>query len=123
MGYGPGDQMLNPHQCLPTTAVHWLLKLKLNIDQVKEVLRLPSIKSIGGQRLMRLIANWMDSEVAPGAKINPVDQLDNLLPLVDIPSITESSMWNFMCENHVIITNQECRLFPPTFLVLRINWD
>ncbi len=109
--------------CLPllSTDIPRLLTLKLNINQLKEVLRLPSIKAIGGEHQLRLVANWMDSEVAPGAKINPVDQLNNLLPLVDIPSITESSMWNFMCENHIIITNQECRLFPPTFLVLRIN--
>ncbi len=57
----------------------------------------------------------MDSEVTPGAQINPVDQLDNHLPLVDLLSITETSMWNLMRENHVIIKNQECRLFPPTF--------
>ncbi len=51
----------------------------------------------------------MDSDAAPGAQINPVDQLDTLLPLVDLPSITETSMLNFMRENHVVITNQECR--------------
>ncbi len=64
---------------------------------------------------MRIVANWMDSEVAAVAQINPVDQLDSLLPFVDLPSITETSILNFMCANHVIITNQECRLFPPTF--------
>ncbi len=78
---------------------------------------MPSIKAIGGESQLRLVANWLDREVAPSAQINPVDQLDKLLPLVDLLSITETTMWNFMCENHVIITNQECRLFPPTFLV------
>ncbi len=64
---------------------------------------------------MRMVAKWVDSEVAPVAQINPIEKLTNLLPLVDLPLITETSIGHFMCENHVIITNQDCRLFPPTF--------
>ncbi len=106
--------------CLPllSTDIPRLLKLKFSINQLKEVLRLPSIKAIGGEHQLRLVANWMDSEVTPGVQINPVDQLNNLLPLVDLSSITETSMLNFMCENLAITTNPECRLLPPHFFGL-----
>ncbi len=109
--------------CLPllSTDIPRLLILKLSIDQLKEVLRLPSIKANGGEHQLRLVADWMDNEVAPVAQTSPVDQLENLLPLVDLSSITEKFMLNFMRKNRTITTNPECRLFP--HLVLRINSD
>ncbi len=51
----------------------------------------------------------MDSEVATAAQLTPVDQMDSLLPLVDLQSITDDTLFNFMCENHVIIADLQCR--------------
>ncbi len=97
--------------CLPLlpTDIPRLLKLKINIDHLKEVLQLSSVKELGGEHQLRLVGSWMDSEVANAAQITPVDQLDSLLPLVDLLSITDDSLFNFMGENHVIIINQQCR--------------
>ncbi len=94
---------------LLSTDIPGLLKLKLNIDQLKEVLQLPSVKDLGSEHQLRLVANWMGSEVVTAAQLNPVDQLDSLLPLVDLQSITDDTLFNFMGENHVIIANQQCR--------------
>ncbi len=97
--------------CLPLlpTDIPRLLKLKLNIDHLKEVLQLSSVQDIGGEHQLRLVASWMDNEVTTAAELTPVDQLDSLLPLVDLQSITDDSLFNFMGENHVIIINQQCR--------------
>ncbi len=97
--------------CLPllSTDIPRLLTLKLNIDQLREVLRLPSIKAIGGERQLRLVVNWMDSEVAAVAQITPVDQLDSLLPLVDLQSITDDILFNFIGENHAMLANHQYR--------------
>ncbi len=97
--------------CLPllSTDIPRLLTFKLNIDHVKEVLRLPSIKANGGEHQLRLVAKWIDSEVTPGAQINPADQLGNLLPLVDLQSITDDTFINFMGENYVLLKNHQCR--------------
>ncbi len=94
---------------LLSTDIPRLLTLKLNIDQLREVLRLPSIKAIGGERQLRLVANWMDSEVAAVAQINLVDQLDSLLPLVDLQSITDDILFNFIGENHAMLANHQYR--------------
>ncbi len=97
--------------CLPllSTDIPRLLTLKLNIDQLKEVLRLPSIRAIGGEHQLRLVVNWMDSEVAAVAQINPVDQLDSLLPLVDLQSIIDDTFINFMGENIAMLANHQYR--------------
>ncbi len=55
---------------------------------------------------MHLVANWIDAEVAAFAHIFPVDQLDNILPLVDLQSMT---FINFMGENYVLLKNHQCR--------------
>ncbi len=62
--------------CLPLLSndIPRLLTLKLSIDQLKEVLQLPSIKAIGVEHQLRLVVNWMDSEVVAVAQINLVDQ-------------------------------------------------
>ncbi len=97
--------------CLPllSTDIPRLLTLKLNIDQLKEVLRLPSIKAIGGEHQLRLVANWMDSEIATGAQTTPVDHLDSLFPLVDLQSITDDTLFNFMGENYALLRNHQYR--------------
>ncbi len=113
MGFGPVDQLLNPHSCLLTTAVHrhsTTVNIEvIDIDQLREVLRLPSIKDIGGERQLRLVVNWMDSEVAAVTQITAVDQLDSLLPLVDLQSITDDILFNFIGENHAMLANHQYR--------------
>ncbi len=94
---------------LLSTDIPRLLKLKINIDQLKEVLQLASIKDIGGEHQLRLVASWMDTEEATAAQMTNIDQLDSLLPLVDLQSITDDSLLNFMGETHVIIANHQCR--------------
>ncbi len=93
---------------LLSTHIQRLLTLKLNIDKLKEVLRLPSIKAIGGERQLRLVANWMDSEIATAAQ-TPVDHLDSLFPLVDLQSITDDTFINFMGENYALLKNHQYR--------------
>ncbi len=79
------------------------------MDQLKEVLQLPLVKDLGGEHQLRLVGSWMDSEVATAALLTPVDQLDSLLPLVDLQSITDGAVLKLMRENYVIISNQQCR--------------
>ncbi len=109
--------------CLPLlpTNIPFLLNLKLNAEQLEEALRLPSIKDKGGDYQLRLVASWMDTEPATTSHINPVDQLDSLLPVVNLSSITEASFMSIMRENHVIITSQETRFFLSTLLALNSN--
>ncbi len=86
-----------------------LLRMKPNVDQLKEALQLPSIKGIGGERQLRLIANWMDAEQTRTAQFDPVQHLDSLLLLVDLLSIKEDAFINFMCENNAIVANPRGR--------------
>ncbi len=97
--------------CLPllSTDIPMLLRMKLNVDQLKEALQLPSIKGIGGERQLRLIANWMDAEQSRTAQFDPVQQLDSLLPLVDLLSIKDDILFNFMSENNAIVANAQGR--------------
>ncbi len=86
-----------------------LLRMKPNADQLKKALQLPSIKGIGGERQLRLIASWMDAEQTRTAQFDLVQHLDSLLPLVDLFSITEESLLDFMGEDNVMVTNPPCR--------------
>ncbi len=97
--------------CLPLlcTDIPMLLRMKPNINQLKEAFQLPSIKTIGGEGQLRLVAKWIDAEQAAGGKVGPVEQLDNLLPLVDLSSITDATLFDFIGENNVMITNDQCR--------------
>ncbi len=97
--------------CLPllSTNIPMLLRMKLNVDQLKEALQLPSIKGIGGERQLRLIASWMDAEQTTAAQPDPVQQLDSLLPLVDLLSIKDDAFINFMGENNAIVANHHGR--------------
>ncbi len=70
---------------------------------------MPSVKDLGGEHQLQLVANWMDGEVATAATPTPVEQLDSLLPLVDLQSITDDTLLNFMGDTHVIIANHQCR--------------
>ncbi len=51
----------------------------------------------------------MDNEVATAALLTPVDQLNSLLPLVDLQSITDDAILKLMRDNYVIIANHQCR--------------
>ncbi len=97
--------------CLPllSTDIPMLLRMKPNVDQLKEALQLPSIKSIGGERQLRLIASWMDVAQTTTGQLDPVQHLDSLLPLVDLSSITDDSLFDFMGEDNVMVVNRQCR--------------
>ncbi len=97
--------------CLPllSTNIPMLLRMKLNVDQLKEALQLPSIKGLGGERQLRLIASWIDVAQATTAQPDPVQQLDSLLPLVDVLSIKDDAFINFMGENNAIVANHQGR--------------
>ncbi len=97
--------------CLPllSTDIPMLLRMKPNVDQLKEALQLPSIKGIGGEGHLRLVANWMDAEQTTAAQLDPVQQFDSLLPLVDLSSISEASLFDFMGEDNVMVANRQCR--------------
>ncbi len=97
--------------CLPLlfTGIPSLLTLNLNVDQLKEALQLPTIKSIGGERQLRLVASWMEEEQTTTAQFDPLQQLDSLLPLVDLLSIKDDAFINFMCENNAIVANPQGR--------------
>ncbi len=58
---------------------------------------------------MRLVANWMDSEIASAAQTTPVNHLDSLLPLMDLQSMTDDTFINFMGENYALVTNHQYR--------------
>ncbi len=86
-----------------------LLRMKLNVDQLKEALQLPSIKRIGGERQLRLIASWVDVAQTTTAQPDSAQQLDSLLPLVDLLSIKDETFINFMGENNAIVANHHDR--------------
>lgn len=91
------------------TDVPRLLEMKLTVDQLKEVLRLPSIKRLGGEQQLRLVTNLVEAEASNSGRIGCVDLLDSLLPLVDLNSITDDAAFDFMGENNAIVTNPQCR--------------
>ncbi len=97
--------------CLPllSTDIPMLLRMKPNVDQLKEALQLPSIKRIGGERQLRLIASWMEVAQTRTAQFHPAEQLDSLLPLVDLLSIKDDILFNFMSENNAIVANPQGR--------------
>ncbi len=97
--------------CLPLlpTDIPRLLKLKLNSEQLKDVLRLPSIKNLGGEHQMRLVASWTESEAVAATQITPIDHLDSLLPLVDLQTFTDDTFINFMGEHHAMLANHQYR--------------
>ncbi len=97
--------------------------MKLSLDQMKEFLQLPSVKRIGGERQLRLVADWMDGGHSVISHANPVDQFDNLLSLIDLKSMPDDVFYDFLKENHVIITNDECRYFMLLCCCIQIwNW-
>ncbi len=97
--------------CLPllSTNIPRLLSLNLSAEQLKEVLRLPSITEIAGERQLRLVTNWMDTEETNTSETNPVDLLGSLLPLVDLQSISDDTFLNFIRENHPVLRSHQCR--------------
>ncbi len=76
----------------------------LSLDQLKE-----ELQRSGGERQLRLVASWMDAQQTTAAQFDPVQQLDTLLPLVDLFSLTDKSLFDFMGEDNVMIVNSECR--------------
>ncbi len=97
--------------CLPLlcTDIPMFLRMRPNINQLKEALQLPSIKTIGGEGQLRLVAKWMDAEQANCVQVDPVEQLDNLLPLVDFSSMTDATLLDFMGENNAMVAGPQGR--------------
>ncbi len=97
--------------CLPLLAsnIPRIVEMKLTLDEMKELLQLPSVRCIGGERQLRLVANWMDGEHSSTDTVDPVGQLNSLLHVMDLKSVTENAFFDFMSENHIIMSNQACR--------------
>ncbi len=97
--------------CLPllSTDIPTLMRMKLNVDQLNAALQLPSIKNIGGEQQLRLVANWIDVAQTTTAQPDPIQQLDSLLPLVDLRSIKDDAFIDFMSENNAIVANHQGR--------------
>ncbi len=108
--------------CLPLLAsnIPRIVEMKLSLDQMKEVLQLPSIKRIGGERQLRLVAKWMDGGHSAISNVDHVGQLDNLLPLMNLKSISDTAFCHFTGENNIIMQNHECRYF--LFIIHNWNW-
>ncbi len=99
--------------CLPLlpTDIPRILQMRLTVDQLKMLFQLPWIKGLGAECQLRLVASWIDADQSSTNRVEPIDQLDILLPEVDMPSMAEACFLYFMSENHVVITNQQCRYF------------
>ncbi len=74
------------------------------VDQLKELLQTPFVKSIGGELQLRLVATWTDSGYP-----NRLDLFNDLLPLIDLKSIRDAAILNIMVENYAILGNAQCR--------------
>ncbi len=97
--------------CLPllTSNLPRIVDMKLTLNQMKDLLQLPSVRCIGGERQLRLVAHWMDGEHSSTGTVDPVGQLDSLLHLMDLKSITDGGFFDLMSENHIIMSNEACR--------------
>ncbi len=87
-----------------------IVEMKLTLDQVRELLQMPSINCIGIERQLRLVENWMDEKHTGTSYADPVAQLVILLPLVDLESMSDDGFCHFMIENNVIMQNHECKI-------------
>ncbi len=104
--------------CLPLLAsnIPRIVEMNLTLDQMKDLLQLPPITCLGIERQLRLVANWMDEGHSATSYADPVDQLDNLLPFMDLKSMSDDAFCDFMSEDNIIMQSHECRcvfvLFP-----------
>ncbi len=80
------------------------LDLDMTVDQLKELLRTQSATSIGGVEQLRLVAKWMDS-----GDPDRLDRFIDLLPLIDLKSVTEEAAVDFFSDDNAITRSAQCR--------------
>ncbi len=83
--------------------------MKLTLDQMKDLLQLPSIKCLGVERQLRLVSNWMDDAHPDAGHDDLVGQFNSLLPFMDLKSMSDNAFCDFMSEDNIIMQNHECR--------------
>ncbi len=75
----------------------------MTVNRLKERPQTPLVKSIGGVRQLRLVDKRMDN-----GNSDRLDLFNDLLPLIDLKSIRDADMFDFMCEDHAIVMNAQC---------------
>ncbi len=97
--------------CLPLLAsnIPRIVEMKLTLDQMKDLLQLPSITCLGIERQLRLVSNWMDDAHPDAGHDDLVGQFNSLLPFMDLKSMSDDAFCDFMSEDNVIMQNHECR--------------
>ncbi len=78
--------------------------LDMTVDQFKELLRTQSATNIGGKEQLHLVAKWMDS-----GDPDRLDRFINLLPLIDLKSVTEEAAVDFFSDDNAIAKSAQCR--------------
>ncbi len=76
----------------------------MTVDQLKELLRTQSATSIGGIEQLRLVSKWMDS-----GDPDRLDRFIDLLPLIDLKSVTEEAAVDFFSDDNAIAKTAQCR--------------
>ncbi len=76
----------------------------MTVDQFKELLRTQSATSIGGVEQLRLVAKWMDR-----GDPDRLDRFIDLLPLIDLKSVTEEAAVDFFSDDNAIAKSAQCR--------------
>ncbi len=76
----------------------------ITVDQLKELLRTQSATNIGGVEQLRLLAKWM--EIGDPDRL---DRLIDLLPLINLKSVTEEAAVDFFSDDNAITRSSQCR--------------
>ncbi len=80
------------------------LDMDTTVDQLKELLRTQSATGIGGIEQLHLVSKWMDS-----GSSDRLDLLNDLLPLLDLKSVTEEAAVDFFSDDNAIAKSAQCR--------------
>ncbi len=76
----------------------------MTVDQLKELLRTQSATGIGGIEQLHLVSKWMDS-----GDPDRLDRFIDLLPLIDLKSVTEEAAVDFFSDDNAITRSSQCR--------------
>ncbi len=76
----------------------------MTVDQLKELLRTQSPTNIGGIEQLHLVSKWMDS-----GDPDRLDRFIDLLPLIDLKSVTEEAAVDFFSDDNAIAKSAQCR--------------
>ncbi len=80
------------------------LVLDITVDQLKELLQTQSAANIGGIAQLRLVAKWMES-----GDPDRLERFIDLLPLIDLKSVTEEAAVDFFSDDNAITRSSQCR--------------